>query len=44
MILLMFNWFFLFVGRDIFRCFVLVIIDNLLRREDMDLEDFRKFI
>lgn len=31
-------------GSDILRCLVLVIYDNLLRREEMNLEDFVNFI
>jgi Ca2+ transporting ATPase len=31
-------------GRDTLRCLALATIDNPPRREDMDLEDSRKFI
>jgi Ca2+ transporting ATPase len=31
-------------GRDTLRCLALGTIDNPIRREDMDLEDARKFI
>lgn len=44
MILLMSNWFSLSAGRDTLRCLALATIDNPPRREDMDLEDSRKFI
>ena len=36
--------FFLISGRDTLRCLALATIDNPPRREDMDLEDARKFI
>lgn len=32
------------LGRDTLRCLALATIDNPPRREDMDLEDSRKFI
>lgn len=32
------------VGRDTLRCLAVATIDNPPRREDMDLEDSRKFI
>ena len=35
---------FVFTGRDTLRCLALATIDNPPRREDMDLEDSRKFI
>lgn len=38
------NWLSLFAGRDTLRCLALATIDNPPRREDMDLEDARKFI
>lgn len=34
----------LLLGRDTLRCLALATIDNPPRREDMDLEDSRKFI
>lgn len=33
-----------YIGRDTLRCLALATIDNPPRREDMDLEDARKFI
>lgn len=38
------NWLSLTAGRDTLRCLALATIDNPPRREDMDLEDARKFI
>lgn len=38
------NWLSLSAGRDTLRCLALATIDNPPRREDMDLEDARKFI
>lgn len=37
-------WFSSSAGRDTLRCLALATIDNPPRREDMDLEDSRKFI
>lgn len=43
-VLWMSNWLSLSAGRDTLRCLALATIDNPPRREDMDLEDARKFI